>query len=131
MGIRSNESGKLDSFLDGTVQAVENAKLATLKKAASDTKKAVIARMPLTNGKRRHKHRKRMVDGVQAQLVPDKIYGGKRVRVRGDRQTGSLWHILNNGTYRQQATHFLDKAMADVEAGLDATLDIALREEYK
>ena len=130
-GMRYNDSGKLEDFLDGTVLSTEKAKLNTLKKAAKDTKAAVRNRMPLTTGPRRHLKRKRMIDDIEAGLVDDKIHGGKRARVRGGRQTGPLWHILNNGTYRTRATNFINKAMADVESSLDATLDMALGEEFR
>jgi len=120
----------LENFLDDTVLATEAAKNKFLKKAAKDTKSAVLKHIPRTVGKRLHSREVRLVDDVQARLVKDKIFGGERVRVRGGKHTGTLWHIVNNGTYRSKATHFMDKAIADVEAGLDANLDIALSDEF-
>ena len=131
IGMTYKESGKLENYLGGTVLEVEAAKDRFLTDAKDKSKKAVLHHIPHTSGKRRHAHRKPMHKDVQAQLVPDKIYGGKRVRVRGGRATGSIWHILNNGRHGAVGTHFMDKAISDIEAGLDPLLDAALSEEFK
>jgi len=120
----------MENFLSGTVLEVEAAKKRFLNDAKNKTKAAVSRNMPRTAGVRRHQHRKRFIDDIQASLVDDKEFGGKRALVRGGRDTGTLWHILNNGTRRSRATNFMDKAIADVDGKLDATLDIVMREEF-
>jgi len=129
--VKYSDSDKLENFLDSTASDVEAAKNHFLKAAADKTKAAVKRHIPRTAGVRRHTGRKRMVDDIQAGLVEDKIYGGKRARVRGGRQTGALWHIANNGTHRSRGTNFMDKAMADVEGQIDSALDVALGEEFR
>ena len=132
MGINIKESEKLDKFLADTSLAAENAKLEFLKESSKIAKAAVLKHIPRTMGVRRHTHRKPMHKDVQAGLAPDKKFGGKRMRVRGGRQTGRLWHILNDGAHRRnQPTHFIDKAMRDIEGDIDALLDKTLRGEFK
>ena len=129
-GLTITDSDKLEDFLGGTVLSVEEAKNQFLKNAANKTKAAVHRHIPRSMGKRRHTGRKPLHQDIQAGLVDDKVYGGKRARVRGGRHTGPLWHIVDQGTRRSRGRNFMSKAMADVEGGLDAALDIALSEEF-
>jgi len=124
------DKGNLDEFTAETAYMVEQAKEKSLKSIAKYGKDAVQRHIPRTVGKRRHTHRKPLHKDIQAGLVADKIYGGKRVRIRGGKHTGTIWHILNNGTYRIPATHFLDNAIAEIDAVTDEKLDIALSEEF-
>jgi len=95
--------------------------------------------MPVSTGKRRHKNRKTLKQDVTAGLVADKIYGGKRVRIRGGQATGSLWHILSNGrlvlgrsrAFQWRGTGFLDKAMQEIDQDTGELLDIAMSNEFK
>ena len=132
MGLTIKDSEKLDKFLDDASLAAETAKIKFLKAAATVTKAAVLKHIPRTIGHRRNAVRKPMHQDIQAGLATDKKFGGKRMRVRGGRQTGRLWHILNNGAHRRNLpTHFIDKAMRDVEGEIDGLLDKALSEVFK
>jgi len=129
-GLKYTESDKLEDFLGGTILGAEAAKNHFLKDAANKAKDAVKRHIPRTVGVRRHNKRKRLVDDIQAGLVDDKIYGGKRARVRGGRHTGSIWHLVDKGTRHSRGTNFMDKAMLDIESQIDPLLDAALSEEF-
>jgi len=129
--MRYSASDKIEDFTGKTVLEVEAAKKRFLEDAKKQGKAAVQRHIPKSVGKRRHINRKAMQKDIEARIVKDKIFGGKRTRIRGGRQTGRLWHILNDGTYRFRGTRFMDKALADMESGLDAALDAALSEEFK
>jgi len=129
--VKFSDSSKLEDFLDGTAKEVESAKNHFMKAVVKKGKDAVKRHIPRTVGVRRHAGRKRMVDDVQASLVEDKKFGGKRVRIRGGRQTGPLWHIVDKGTYRSRGTRFIGKAMTDIDNQIDPALDAAMREELR
>lgn len=66
--------------------------------------------------KRRNRH---MYQDVEVKIDKDD-YGYKVLKVRGRAQTGTLWHIVNDGTYRTRATHFMDKIIERAGKELDA-----------
>ena len=76
--------------------------------------------------KRRRVH---MADDVRTMTKKDK-YGDIIVKVQGGKQTGTLWHIVNDGTYRSRATHFMDGALADCEAAVESAVDEELRKVF-
>lgn len=73
--------------------------------------------------KRRNKH---LYQDVVVKEDKDK-YGHKVLRVRGGSQTGTIWHIVNDGTYRTKATHFMDKIVDRAGAELDAIAERELK----
>jgi HK97 gp10 family phage protein len=126
MGLRIEETGgSLEAYLNNTLQVTEDAKNKLLKKSAAKTKAAVIRYIPRSIKPKKGRS-VRMADDVQAGVVEDRIYGGKMVRVRGGKKTGTLWHIVNDGTSRNKASHFMDKALAEVESELDGMIDAAM-----
>jgi HK97 gp10 family phage protein len=128
------DAGGIDAFIQSTVTATEEAKNTFLKATAKETKAAVIKHVPkstpvtLRRGKERTASHVHMKDDVVASVVEDKKYGGKMARIRGGRRTGTLWHLVNDGTYRSQASHFIDKAMNDVDDMIDGLLDNAMKD---
>lgn len=69
---------------------------------------------------------KHMADDVIKRTITDK-YGDKIVRVRGGQATGTLWHIVNDGTYRTRATHFMDYAMDYADVEIERLIDQELK----
>lgn len=57
-------------------------------------------------------------------------YGYRIVKVQGGKQTGTLWHIVNDGTYKNSATHFMDNAIAQSEKEIESILDQELRKVF-
>ena len=44
-------------------------------------------------------------------VVISKSKKKNRVTVGGGKMTGTLWHLVDEGTYRMAATHFIDKIL--------------------
>jgi len=133
IGMRIKDSDKLETFLADTSHSAEKAKEKFLKKAGRETAKTVRNHIPRDNSSpRRHAGRVRLADDVRDRLVTDKQFGGKQIRVSGGKPTGTLWHILDKGGYKnRRPTNFMAAAMADVDSKIDPLLDIALGEEFR
>jgi HK97 gp10 family phage protein len=43
--------------------------------------------------------------------------------VKGDKETGKLWHIVDQGTYRSKAHHFIDRVLNSVEPRVESILN--------
>ena len=44
-------------------------------------------------------------------------------RVGGGKDTGTLWHIVNDGTYRTKAWHFIDNVIRNLDSQIDSILN--------
>ena len=56
--------------------------------------------------------------------VEKKNYGkGRTVVVQGGKETRTLWHIVNDGTYRSKPHHFIDRVLNRVEPRVKSLLD--------
>ena len=117
--IKEDTSG-LDVFLTNTITQTEKSARKTLKEAADLTKAAIIKNLPRSNiSKEDYVH---MQDDVQAGVRTNKD-GELYASIRGGKKTGTKWHLLNDGTHNMNATHFMDKAMAEVGPQIEAILD--------
>jgi HK97 gp10 family phage protein len=128
MGIRctgGRDDYHLAAFLKDIEQSTDEAATKVLREAGKQLKASIKRHMPksikLKAGRTVH-----MVDDVIYSVTADKKYGGKVLRVRGGKKTGTLWHIVNDGTYRSRATHFMDKAIVEVDNQMDGLLDEAI-----
>lgn len=81
-----------------------------------------LNRLRTTNSKSNYKH---MADDVQITNKKDE-FGERTIRVQGGKKTGTLWHLVNDGTYKSNATHFMDKAMQEAEPEIQAIIDAGL-----
>lgn len=43
--------------------------------------------------------------------------------IKGDEETGRLWHIVDQGTYRSKPHHFIDRVLNSVGGQIDKVLD--------
>ena len=131
-GLRFSDADKLEPFLKDISTSTEAAKDKFLKRAGKETKNAVQKHIPRDiSVPRRNAGRVRLVDNVTDRLVPDKDFGGKKMRVSGGKATGTLWHVVDGGgRWNRKPTNFMDKAIADVDGVLDPLLDIAMSEEF-
>lgn len=48
---------------------------------------------------------------------------GRTVVIQGGKETKSLWHIVNDGTYRSKPHHFIDRVLNRVEPRVKSLLD--------
>lgn len=53
--------------------------------------------------------------------VKSKKYG--YVSVGGGKKTATLWHIVNDGTYRSKAHHFMERVINKIDAEADRIFD--------
>ncbi len=67
----------------------------------------------------RPKGRPPMCDDVIATIEKDS-WGNRKAKISGDKKTGTLWHLVNDGTLYAQATHFMDKAIARIDSKINA-----------
>ena len=67
-----------------------------------------------------------MADDVVIKTGKDK-YGYRYAKVGGGKRTGTLWHIVNDGNYKNNATHFMDNALSEVNGEIELILDQELR----
>lgn len=45
------------------------------------------------------------------------------IAIGGGGLTGTLWHIINDGTYRSRATHFIDAVLANLDGKADEVFE--------
>lgn len=67
-----------------------------------------------------------MADDVVIKAGKDK-YGYRYAKVGGGKKTGTLWHIVNDGTYKNKATHFMDNVINETSSEVEGTIDSELR----
>ena len=118
MGIkmRYEDSDALQVFLNGIEKATEEVEDRYLKRAGQATKdmvKGVLGKLATKNNNIDYKH---MKDDVHLNIKKDK-FGYKVARVAGGKKTGTKWHLVNDGTYRSEATHFMDWTVKMLEEG--------------
>lgn len=128
MKMRYEDTDKLEVMLGSISRDCEKAGLDAQKECAKVVKREVIRRLSSirTPDKEARERIKHMADDVQVSTTKDK-YGGTVVKVRGGKATGTLWHIVNDGTYRSEPTHFMDLALSSVENELEKIIDEKLR----
>lgn len=71
-----------------------------------------------------------MADDVVVRTGKDK-YGYRYAKIQGGKQTGTLWHIVNDGTYRSRATHFIDKSISEADKDIQEAIDTPLKERFE
>jgi HK97 gp10 family phage protein len=134
MKIRFEGGDKMEVELGQIPRESENAGIEIQKKCAKIIKNSVEKRLRSISQKSAHANSKKrrrvhMADDVRTMTKKDK-YGDIIVKVQGGKQTGTLWHIVNDGTYRSRATHFMDGALADCEAAVESAVDEELRKVF-
>lgn len=115
MGIKYTEieSGSLEVFLSGIEEDASDIGLEIAEKSAEAAKELAIAKLfALKRAGRLPKSRQvHMFQDVKIYRQPSK----SRVQVGGGSKTGTLWHIVNDGTYRTKPTHFMDQVIKELD----------------
>lgn len=113
----------LEAFLYGIVRESDRTAKEMLEEAADLVKAYVVAN--LNKHRRvlavRYKGRPAMADDVKI----SRSRGG--IKVSGGRMTGTLWHIVNDGTLHTMGTHFMDGALARLDGSIDKIWDEMMR----
>lgn len=99
-----------------------------LKEAGEEVKISIVKELNRHRrvlGKR-YEGRPAMADDVKVSIRTGK-WGDRYVRVMGGKRTGTLWHLVNDGTLHTQGTHFMDRALARLDGDIDEIWDKAMR----
>lgn len=110
----------LDVFLTGIQIESEKIEKGMLQKSGDMVRDLVVAE--LNKHKRvlavRYKGRPALADDVSRTIRTSK-WGDKYVSIRGGKKTGTLWHLVNDGTLHSRPTHFLDRAIKQMDENID------------
>lgn len=111
-------------FLRGIVVDSEEAERKMLKKAGEQVKKYVVANLNKHRRTiaKRYKGRPAMADDVRISTRKDR-FGDLAVKVHGGPRTGTLWHLVNDGTLHARPTHFMDDALKSLDEDIDDIWD--------
>ncbi len=71
-----------------------------------------------------------MCDDVVVRTGKD-TYGYRFAKVGGGKRTGTKWHLVNDGTYVTDPTHFMDNAIKDSELEIARIIDTELKKVFK
>lgn len=120
--------------LQTLINATDEAGDKIMKKCAAIIKTRVQGNLKALQKKRTNKkgielkrpREVHMSDDVVIKTGKDK-YGYRYAKVSGGKQTGTLWHIVNDGTYKNRATHFMDNAINETKDEIEITIDDELR----
>ena len=127
-------SDELTAFLGRIVTDCAEVEKAALGRCAQILKAAVKRNLKRSGDQKpdlgakgkSSRRRPHLADDIQSRIVSDS-FGYKRVRVSGGRKTGTIWHIVNDGTSRSKGTHFMDKSILETEEEIGQVLDEAMR----
>lgn len=115
-----DDTDALDIYLSGIISDSEELGAKMLKSTGEKVKDIIVAN--LNKHRRvlaaRYKGRPAMADDVKVSVRTDK-YGEKYAKVMGGRNTGTLWHIVNDGNLHSRPTHFMDNAMKELDGDID------------
>lgn len=118
------DNGSLEVFLKGIAAESEEAEKKILKETGQRLKKITISELnKLRTMEVKGVH---MADDVKVSVRTDKL-GDKYVRVSGGKRTGTLWHIVNDGNLHSTPTHFMDRALQQMDESIDGIWNQAMK----
>lgn len=130
-GIKVEENGALVQFLKKIEKDCKDVEKKILTQSGKVIKGKVV---DLLNAiKRKDKYVKdgytHMADDVKVRLSKDE-FGYSVVRISGGKKTGTKWHLVNDGTFRTPATHFMTNAIDSSESEIEAIIDNELGRRF-
>lgn len=125
MGYRMNISKDELGFND-IISAAKSVEDATLKESANIVKKEAQNKLESIKTNLTKVH---MYQDVHATTTTDK-YGKKVAKVGGGKATGTLWHLVNDGTYKSKPTHFMDNTLSATESEIEKLLDKEMGDKF-
>lgn len=130
MKMRHIDTDKFEVTLGSITRDCERAGLDAQRECAKSIKRAVIRRLESIKTKdlkaKEEKIINHMCADVKTTTTKDE-YGDSIIKVQGGKKTGTKWHIVNDGTYRSRATHFMDLALNDVDQELESIINQKLK----
>lgn len=125
---QEKEGDSFEVFMAGIMAESEEVERKMLKEAGEQVKERVIANLNRHRRAvdKRYKGRPAMADDVKVSTRRDRS-GNLATRVKGGKMTGTLWHLLNDGTLHTQPTHFMDNALRLLDDSIDDTWDKVMK----
>lgn len=125
---RENNEDSFDVFLSEIIVDSEEVEKKMLEEAGEKVKEFVVAnlnkhRRVLAN---RYKGRPAMADDVKVSVRLNQ-YGYRVARIGGGKMTGTLWHLVNDGTLHTFGTHFMDGALARLDGTIEGIWNKIMR----
>ena len=102
-----------DEFGDMAIEVIEEVGEFTQREAVAELRR-IERKGKLSKGRLAHMHQ---------DVIIKKAKKGRTVHIKGGLSTGNLWHIVNDGTYRSRAHHFMDKIMPKVEKKINEIMN--------
>lgn len=124
---KSNDADSFDVFLSGIEQESEEIERKMLKEVGEQVKEFVVANLNKHRRilAKRYYNRPAMADDVKVSVIT--VNGRKVARVMGGKKTGTLWHLVNDGTLHAMGIHFIDGAMARLDGTIEDLWDKIMR----
>ena len=107
---KQEDNNRLDVFLQSIVKESEEVERKLLKDSADRLKTIIVDELRKHKRNLLNRYRVSLSDDVKGTIRTDK-FGNKYASVRGGKKTGTLWHIVNDGTLHTRALHFMDRAI--------------------
>ena len=123
--MRYEDTDKLEVFLGKLETDCSIAGETIRREGAKIIKTKVIGELNRLRSKTNKLDYTHMADDVRISTRKDQ-YGDSVTRIQGGRKTGTKWHLVNDGTYKTNATHFMDRAINESEAELQSVIDSEL-----
>lgn len=130
--LRYEDGGKLNVMLDSMINAYGETGRSIQHRLAKVVKARIVGNLNKLRTRTQEEEYKHMADDVHINVAKNK-YGDKVLKVQGGKKTGTLWHIVNDGSYNKQvgkrnrATHFIDDALKEAESEIEAIIDDELQ----
>lgn len=134
MKMKYEDGDTLHVMLGGMVNACGEVGLRIQKRVAKVTKTRIVDNLNTLRTRENSEIYTHMADDVQTRTTRDN-FGQPIVKVSGGKKTGTLWHIVNDGSYnirvgkRNRATHFMDSALRETDSQIDTIIDEELSKE--
>lgn len=125
MNIKDIESESFDAWIEGLGKDGVNATISVTEELAELAKKEAIIELHKLKRKGVLPKKRKFHMYQDVVIVSSRRY--KRMEVGGGKETGTLWHIVNDGTYRTNATHFMDNVVNRIDAVAEAVWNKAGR----
>lgn len=124
--ITFKDDDSLQLYLADIVKDAEKTEKEMLKEAGDQLRDYIVANLNKHRRVLKNRYRVAMADDVKRTIRTDK-WGNKFVSVRGGKDTGTLWHLINDGTLHTTGTHFMDGALARMDGSIDKLWDQIMR----
>lgn len=124
---KENDADSFDVFLSAIEHESEEIEKKMLKVGGEQVKEYVVANLNKHRRvlAKRYNGRPAMADDVKVSVIT--VNGRKVARVYGGKKTGTLWHLVNDGTLHAMGIHFIDGALARLDGSIDKLWDEIMR----